>query len=550
MKKTVAHFPRKPLFTLLALLASQPVFASTPQVADTSTVIDKVFAAYQGWFHCPGGPGPESDWFHWTYISQLPPTQDNVSVPSYPITDEYPASARCPVPGLTVNGQQAYFFSSLDPGTAQTHFRWMREYGIDGAMMQRFVGSLDEIYAENDVVLKNAMQAAGDNGRSFFIEYDVSGDFENTTDQAGEDAIFNRITSDWQHLVNDLHLTDNAMYQHQAGRPVVSFWGIAQGGSDVTWQMKPALAIRIADWFHNVAHATIEAGVGNGYLDLTAYANVIPKFDIIQPWNVGVYDDDMLASYKQTRTVPHVAATAALGQIYMPTIIPSSFGRDRANGNEAIEGTAKSLGGKFFWDQAYMNRSAGVRTVKIAMFDEVGEGTAIIKLAANASQAPSQYPWLTLDVDGDKLPTDWNLRVAHEIVSVFHGTAPLTVAMPTDPGPFDIVPECGVLHPNEILDPAHPLTSCDGKVSLAQGADGNVAVYRDGKALYSTNTAGIAIGTTLMQGDGNLVAYDKTGKPRWSSGTNNHPGAYLYLRNDGTTWIVGADGTPVWQASP
>jgi hypothetical protein len=48
-----------------------------------------------------------------------------------------------------------------------------------------------------------------------------------------------------------------------------------------------------------------------------------------------------------------------------------------------------------------------------------------------------------------------------------------------------------------------------------------------------------------MQGDGNLVEYDTSGEPRWSSGTAGHDGAYLYLRNDGATWII-QNGNPIW----
>ena len=525
-----------------------PAIAAPVKVADTSTVIDKVFAAYQGWFHCPGAPSPESNWFHWTYISQLPPTFDNSSIPTFPITDEYPQSARCPAPNLTVGGKQAYFFSSLDAGTSQTHFRWMREYGIDGAIMQRFLGSVEMLYQEHDIVLKNAMQAAGDNGRAFFVEYDVSGMFEDTKTQADEDAIFNQLTGDWQYLESELHITQNAMYQHEGGRPVVSFWGIAQGGEETKWQIKPALASRVIDWFHNVAHVTIMGGVSNSYLEQPAYADVVRKFDIIQPWNVGYYREADLDWYETYRTKVHVAATAASHQIYMPTILPAYSGRDQLNGNLPSEGGA-SLGGKFFWDQAYRDRRSGVRTVKIAMFDELGEGTSLLKVAANASQAPAEYPWLTLDVDGDRLPTDWNLRITHEIVSMFHGDTPLTATVPTDPGPFDVVPECGVLHPDEILDPTHPLTSCNGHVSLSQNADGDLAVYRDGTRLYGTGTNGQMIRTTIMQGDGNLVEYDAAGKPRWATGTAGHPGTYLYVRNDGGVWLI-ENGKTIWQAAP
>ena len=59
--------------------------------------------------------------------------------------------------------------------------------------------------------------------------------------------------------------------------------------------------------------------------------------------------------------------------------------------------------------------------LKIAMFDEVNEGTAMYKLAPARSDAPEQGFWLTLDADGEKLPNDFYLRLAREITRMFHG---------------------------------------------------------------------------------------------------------------------------------
>lgn len=75
-------------------------------------------------------------------------------------------------------------------------------------------------------------------------------------------------------------------------------------------------------------------------------------------------------------------------------------------------------------------RESGANMLKIAMFDEVNEGTAVMKLAANRSDAPDQGYWLTLDADGMILPSDWYLRIAGEITRVFHGQAKPTAKMP------------------------------------------------------------------------------------------------------------------------
>ena len=49
---------------------------------------------------------------------------------------------------------------------------------------------------------------------------------------------------------------------------------------------------------------------------------------------------------------------------------------------------------------------AGTAMLYGAMFDEVDEGTAMFKVAATRSDAPEDVPLVTLDVDGERLPSD------------------------------------------------------------------------------------------------------------------------------------------------
>jgi hypothetical protein len=50
----------------------------------------------------------------------------------------------------------------------------------------------------------------------------------------------------------------------------------------------------------------------------------------------------------------------------------------------------------------------------------VNEGTAIFKIAPHRADAPEQGYWLTLDADGDDLPSDFYLKLAGEITRLFH----------------------------------------------------------------------------------------------------------------------------------
>ena len=116
----------------------------------------------------------------------------------------------------------------------------------------------------------------------------------------------------------------------------------------------------------------------------------------------------------------------------MPVIFPG-FSWSNLN-RDAPKNAIPRNRGEFLWRQAYNARAAGATVLKVAMFDEVNEATAMFKLAARRQDAPDQGFWLTLDADGSDLPGDWYLRLAGEITRGFHGGAPLSREMPEKPG--------------------------------------------------------------------------------------------------------------------
>jgi hypothetical protein len=153
---------------------------------------------------------------------------------------------------------------------------------------------------------------------------------------------------------------------------------------------------------------------------------------VIQPWTVGRYRSDEAAlQWKNEAIVPDLALTKEQGQLYMPVIFP---GFSWANLNhDARKNQIPRRGGNFLWKQAVNARQAGASMLKIAMFDEVNEGTAVMKAASKRSDAPEQGFWLTLDADGLNLPSDWYLRLSGEITKVFHGEKKATEEIPIHP---------------------------------------------------------------------------------------------------------------------
>lgn len=89
------------------------------------------------------------------------------------------------------------------------------------------------------------------------------------------------------------------------------------------------------------------------------------------------------------------------------------------------------LGGRFMWSQAYRFAADwNIKTIWMAQFDEVDEGTAIFKVAQTDSELPAEGNYLTLDVDGESLPRDWYLRLCGEAQKMLDGRIPLTSEIP------------------------------------------------------------------------------------------------------------------------
>jgi hypothetical protein len=82
------------------------------------------------------------------------------------------------------------------------------------------------------------------------------------------------------------------------------------------------------------------------------------------------------------------------------------------------------LGGEFLWSQAVAAKRGGAQMLYVAMFDEIDEGTAIMKV----SQDPpaGKDPFLTYE----GLPADYYLWLTGQIGRLMRGEIPATDALP------------------------------------------------------------------------------------------------------------------------
>lgn len=195
------------------LLACGAAFASAGD-PDASTLDKKVLFGYQGWFNCAGDGAPENNWRSW---ARGVPAAETLTVDMYPDLSEFDRADLCAVPGMTLGGKQAYLASAWNPKVVATHFRWMKEYGLDGVLIQRFVTNIARKRASGDVVLKNILKAAAESGRVVAIEYDVTGSNLATFAEV--------MREDWKYLVDELKITAHPGYLHHNGKAVLSIWG-------------------------------------------------------------------------------------------------------------------------------------------------------------------------------------------------------------------------------------------------------------------------------------------------------------------------------------
>jgi hypothetical protein len=162
------------LFVLCVGAAALACAAAGP---DPSTLEGKVLLGYQGWFNCAGDGAPQNNWRSW---ARGVPSAETLTVDMYPDLTDFAPADLCAVPGFTIRGRQAYLFSAWNPKVVNRQFQWMKENGLDGVLVQRFVTNIAARRSGGDVVLRNIMAAAREHGRVFAIEYDVTGSPEDS----------------------------------------------------------------------------------------------------------------------------------------------------------------------------------------------------------------------------------------------------------------------------------------------------------------------------------------------------------------------------------
>lgn len=420
--------------TAQATATASPTSTALPHTTvDPSTMDGKLLMGYQGWFSCPGDPSGNG-WLHW--FNGTVPDAAHLRVDMWPDAGELTPAERCPTSMTYPNGQPAYLYSAENPTTVMRHFQWMSQYGIDGVFLQRFVTGPSEpnMLAQRNRVTANVRAAAEAYGRVFAIEFCIWND-------KPDPNLVSTIEADWKHLVDVQHVTDSPSYVHHHGLPVVGIYGLGFN----FYAVPPAQAMELVNFFeHNPDpryRATLMGGVPGSWRTLTggsltdpAWADYYCSLNIISPWTVGGFSTDAeVDDYYDPKVVADMARAKQCGAQYMPVIFPGTAFHNTSNGvsplNNVYNATPR-LGGRFYWRQVYDAVSVGAPMIFNAMFDEVDEDTAMLKTAATAADQPTGVQLLPLDAEGQKLPSDWYLRLGGAATKMLRKEIPLTPQLP------------------------------------------------------------------------------------------------------------------------
>jgi hypothetical protein len=377
-----------------------------------------VMAGYQGWFNTPGDSAGRG-WHHYEKSGVFKP--GSCEIDFWPDVSEYKKTYTTPF--SFADGTPASVFSPHDASTVATHFKWMKDYGIDGVFMQRFVAEIRNPSGKKhfNTVLDNAMTAARKYDRAIAVMYDLSGM------RPGEEQLVLKDLDELTEKYDLLHGSKSPTYLHHNGKPFIVIWGV--GFND-----RRAYGLKEVEILLDAMKAkgfSVMLGVPTYWREMRQDAvndeglhRLIKKSDVIMPWFVGRYNGKSYDGFKQL-VADDIAWCKHNGVDYVPLAFPG-FSWKNMNGPKA--NTIPREGGSFYWRQIAGAKNAGAEMLYVAMFDEMNEGTSIFKCAT--------VDRLPLNAEGSftgietALGSDYYLWLTGQAARWFHGKGKYSDQLP------------------------------------------------------------------------------------------------------------------------
>lgn len=393
-------------------------------VVDATTMTNKVMAGYQGWFRTPGDRPENTGWAH--VFNSAVPTPAKLAFDTWPDMSELGADEKYPVPGFTnPDGSQAYLYSAQNPKTVLRHFQWMKQYGIDGVWLSEFCGHFPGGRQESDTtgmltIMRNVRSAASQTGRTWAFMWDMSG----LPGASAHDVILNQ----WKKMV-DQGITSDPRYMHQNGKPVLLIWGFFpdRPGS------QPEFCKSLVDFLE--APGKYQAALVGG-VDPTWRQAGTPEFQAmlmtmtaLQPWSVGRVIKDPATGYKIQNTTlwaGDIEKCKANNVMFIPVFNSGTHIAGPPPIPPAVP-VVPRRNGNYLWEQFVAASKTGtINSAFIAMFDEINEGTQIMKIENNP---PTQAPFLTYD----GATSDYYLRLVGLGAKMLKNHVTITPTIPISP---------------------------------------------------------------------------------------------------------------------
>lgn len=389
-----------------------------------------VMAGYQGWFNAEGD-GANRGWNHYC-------TPDKKFEPGHSTIDFWPDMSEYEKMYETKfkfkDGSPAYVFSPYDYSTVDLHFKWMKDYGLDGVFLQRFLTTTKSPEGKNhvDKVFDNALKASEKYGRAFCLMYDLSG-------SKPEDFV--KLIQDWDQLVSKYDLFNNKKhptYLRHNGKPLLAIWGVGFSDDKRAYNTEQVYEmIKTLRGKNN--KISIMLGVPYFWRELRRDAVndpllhvLIKDVDVIMDWGMGRYTyetfEDVVINDKKLKA--DIDWCNKNDVLFAAHTYPGG-----STGNLQDDVTRYDwnprLGGKFMWKQFATAIGYGAKALYVGMFDEVDEGTQIFKCLRN-SEVPVNLPEKGYKFVGyeDNLPTDHYLWLVGEATKWLHGEVEYGPEMP------------------------------------------------------------------------------------------------------------------------
>ncbi len=451
----------------------------------------KVTTGYQGWFATPNNSSsslPYQKWFHWGTSGSNPndlrdePFFENgnrkgVTFDLYPdITDYVKNGASLHDSGLgshelseSVNGNitsNAELFSSADHIITNTHLGWMQDNNIDVVAIQRFANEIahndpnlnSSKKAHRNQVLNNFKNSASTYGRKFYVMYDISGleDMEDSNNQPlyNDSNWVNVIKHDWDNVINvNNTLTNSSGYAKEivkrsvgagTSKPVICLWGfgeVGRIGNSASYK-------NLIKFFKDRGYYVVLGVYKKFYQEQSNLFSAFKKADMISPWYVGSFGwgsngTDVNNFYTNTvRPQMNWCNQTANNLDFMP-VLWAGFSWYNLKGTDFKKHERRE--GNLLWRQFYnaKNQFEDFSNIKnnppiyIAMFDEVDEGTAIMKAANKDAMIPNNNSTSLNNglkfLKYENVSPDFYMRVVKDGRDMMNGITSLTTTRPTAP---------------------------------------------------------------------------------------------------------------------